>query len=194
MFGNRVTYYCRNWLEVQKNPKIEQDWVYAIWYSDESGWSGQYHIATFRTEKQLQNFAKLIGFTYVWDKLNLNGTKEGRISVVFENESKDDEPANEWWKYYDMAFHSDDKSKNEIGEKWLAVHFKDKCQAYGINSENLKRAKKIKALSNGSIVDCLFINDGKRVKFYRCNPNAKDFYKPLSLERHIKFQQSKGVY
>ena len=56
MNGNRVTYYCRNWLEVQKNPKIEQDWVYAIWYSDESHWSGQYHIATFRTEKQLQDF------------------------------------------------------------------------------------------------------------------------------------------
>lgn len=194
MNGNRVTYYCRNWLEVQKNPKIEQDWVYAIWYSDKSHWSGQYHIATFRTEKQLQDFSKLIGFKYVWDKLNLNGTKEGRISVVFENETKDKEPCEEWDNYYHKAFYSDVPSEQEIGLKWLDSHFKDKCQAYGINAENLKRAKKIKALSNGSIVDCLFINDGERVKFYRCNPNAKNFYKPLPLKQHIKFQQTKGVY
>lgn len=194
MFGNRVTFYQHNFLECQRNPDIKPEWIYAIWYSDESGWSGQYHIASFRTEEQLKKFAKLIGFKYEWEVYHSNGVKEGRISVVFENESNDDEPANEWWKHYDMAFHSDDKSENEIGEKWLADHFKDKCQAYGINSANLKRAKKIKALSNGSIVDCLFINDGERVKFYRCNPNAKDFYHPLSLKRHIKFQQSRGVY
>ena len=194
MNGNRVSYYCRNWLEAQNNPKIEQDWVFAIWYPFESHWSGQYHIATFRTEKQLQDFARRIGFKYVWDEIRPDGYKEGRISVVFENESKDEEPEAEWRKYFDKAFYSSLQSENEIGLKWLDTHFKDKCQAYGINSENLKRAKKIKALSNGSIVDCLFINDGERVKFYRCNPNAKDFYKPLSLKQHIKFQQIKGVY
>ena len=67
MFGNRVSFYQHNFLECQRNPDIKPEWIYAIWYSDESGWSGQYHIASFRTEEQLKKFAKLIGFKYEWE-------------------------------------------------------------------------------------------------------------------------------
>ena len=194
MKGNRVTYYQHNWLDCERNPNIRPEWIYAIWYPDESEWSHQYHIASFRTEKQLKNFAKKIGFTYEWTKERSDGFKEGHISVVFEDNSKDKEPSEEWDEYYQMAFYSVDPTLRKIGTEWLKTHFNDKRQAYCINSANLRKAKKIKALSNGSIVDCLFINDGERVKFYRCNPNAKKFYKPLPLEKHIKFQQTKGVY
>lgn len=48
-------------------------------------------------------------------------------------------------------------------------------------------AKTFKALSNGSIVDCYFLNDGETIHIYRPNPNAKEVYKPLSLEDHINF-------
>lgn len=194
MNGNRISYYQRNFIDCQRCPDIEPDWIYAIWYSDKSGWSCQYHIASFKTEKQLKKFARRIGFKYEWTEERDNGYKEGRISVDFEDESHDQEVEKEWRENYNKAFHSDDLSEKETVLEWLHNHFKDKRHAYGICSENLKRAKKIKALSNGSIVDCLFVNDGKRVKFYRCNPNAKDFYKPLSLEKHIKFQQTNGVY
>ncbi len=48
-------------------------------------------------------------------------------------------------------------------------------------------AKPFKALSNGSIVDCYFLNDGETIHIYRPNPNAKEVYKPLTLEEHINF-------
>lgn len=192
--GNQICYHQTNWLDCQRNPNIEPIWKYVIWYPDESSWSWQYCVASFDSEDQLKSFADTIGFTYEWTSERYDGFKTGRISVVFENHSKDKEPCDEWQKYYDMAFHSDNEEENEIGNKWLAEHFLNECQAYSINLENLKRAKKIKALSNGSIVDCYFVNDGKRVKFYRCNPNAKKFYHPLSLEEHIKYHREHGSF
>ena len=48
-------------------------------------------------------------------------------------------------------------------------------------------AKPFKALSNGSIVDCYFLNDGKTIHIYRPNPNAKNVYKPLDTKDHIDF-------
>jgi hypothetical protein len=47
--------------------------------------------------------------------------------------------------------------------------------------------KPFKALSNGRIVDCFFLNDGEKITIYRPNPNAKDIYKPLSVDEHINF-------
>ena len=55
-------------------------------------------------------------------------------------------------------------------------------------------AKPIKALSNGSIVDCFFTNDGNEVVFYRPNPNAKDVYKPLALRDHIEYTIRNGTF
>lgn len=192
--GNQICYHQTNWLDCQRNPDIKPVWKYVIWYPDESSWCWQYCVASFETEKQLKAFAQTIGFEYEWTEIREDGFKSGRISVIFENESKDKEPADEWEKYYHMAFRSEDEKENAAGLEWLDSHFENKCQAYGINSENLKRAKKIKALSNGSIVDCYFVNDGNRVKFYRCNPNAKKFYHPLSLEEHIKYHREHGSF
>lgn len=53
--------------------------------------------------------------------------------------------------------------------------------------------KKIKGYSNGSIVDCYVLNDGETLHVYRPNPNAKEVYKPLSIEEHIKYKRDHGV-
>ena len=55
-------------------------------------------------------------------------------------------------------------------------------------------ARPIKALSNGSIVTCYFTNDGETITIYRPNPNAKDVYKPLTIEQHIAHCQIYGTY
>lgn len=57
-----------------------------------------------------------------------------------------------------------------------------------------ENAKPIKALSNGKIVTCYFVNDGKTINFYRPNPNAKEVYKPLSIDDHIAHRRIYGLY
>lgn len=55
-------------------------------------------------------------------------------------------------------------------------------------------AKPFKALSNGSIVTCYFVNDSKEITIYRPNPNAKEVYKPLELKDHIAHKRIYGSY
>lgn len=70
-----------------------------------------------------------------------------------------------------------------------------KNECYFYNRDELPDdAKPIKALSNGSIVDCYFINDGTTIHIYRPNPNAKNVYKPLSLADHIEHCKTHGTY
>lgn len=57
-----------------------------------------------------------------------------------------------------------------------------------------KNALPIKALSNGSIVDCYYELSDYEVTFFRPNPNAKDIYKPLELSEHIAHQKIYGCY
>ena len=83
---------------------------------------------------------------------------------------------------------------NELYEVWESDKF-FKDGGYFWKKEELPAgAKKIKALSNGSIVDCYYQIKKDNVLFYRPNPNAKRVYKPLSLEEHIKFQSENGIY
>ena len=63
----------------------------------------------------------------------------------------------------------------------------DRCGGFWKLSDIPDDAKPFKALSNGSIVDCYFLNDGETIHIYRPNPNAKEVYKPLSLKDHINF-------
>ena len=193
--GNRVTYYQDNFLEVQRDPDIKPEWVYAIWYADETVWSSTYHIASFKNENQLKAFADKLGFTYTWKEEREDGFKSGRCSVVIEHDSVDKCTRDEWDKNMEKAYRENVSERaRKKAMLWLNNHFKDVCQAYSISQENLQKAKKFKCLSNGSIVDGYFLNDGKRIKIYRCNPNARDFYKPLSTEEHIKFQRTYGSF
>lgn len=59
-----------------------------------------------------------------------------------------------------------------------------------------KKRTLIKALSNGSIVDCYFTKDNrkKEIKWYRPNPNAKNVYVPLSTKNHIAHKKIYGTY
>jgi len=59
-----------------------------------------------------------------------------------------------------------------------------------------KRAKPIKALSNGSIVTCYYCKNYKQktITIYRPNPNCKSIYIPLSTEEHIAHQKIYGTY
>lgn len=61
-------------------------------------------------------------------------------------------------------------------------------------SEIPKGSRPIKALSNGSIVDCYFFNDGENITIYRPNPNNKELYKPLTIQEHIKHCEVYGSY
>lgn len=193
--GNRVTYYQYNFLDCQRNPDIQPEWIYAIWYAPETAWSHTYHIASFKTENQLKAFADKLGFTYTWEEESEDGYKSGRCSVVIENDSADQSVQDEWKYNYSKAY--DEKASKKAREKarlWLDNCWKNLHQAYSISSENLQKATKFKCLSNGSIVDGYFLNDGQRIKIYRCNPNARDFYKPLTTEEHINFQKTYGCF
>ena len=55
-------------------------------------------------------------------------------------------------------------------------------------------AKPIKALSNGYLVTCYFLNDGETVTIYRPNPNAKEIYQPMTIDQHIAHRQVYGCY
>ena len=57
-----------------------------------------------------------------------------------------------------------------------------------------KGVKPFKALSNGSIVTCYFLNDGEEITIYRPNPNAKEVYKPLEIKEHIAHRNIYGTY
>lgn len=61
-------------------------------------------------------------------------------------------------------------------------------------SELPKNVKPIKALSNGSIVDCFYKETKDKVIFYRPNPNAKNVYHPLPLKEHIEYQKQNGTF
>lgn len=70
------------------------------------------------------------------------------------------------------------------------------CIYFWETPKQTKNMKKIKALSNGSIVDCYIKRDNRKktITILRPNPNAKDIYKPLTLNEHIAFQTLHGIY
>lgn len=53
-------------------------------------------------------------------------------------------------------------------------------------------AVKFTGLSNGSLVDCYYLNEGNKTTIYRPNPNAKEVYKPLDLNAHIAYMRENG--
>lgn len=190
MKGNLISYYDRNFLERQKNPEIQPDFIYAIWYPQSSGWSSQYHVASFKTFEQLKNFALLLDFTFEFDK----DKGEGFCNKVIHSHFVDKDVRASVDRAFDMAFHSADKTERQIGNLFLEHHFKDICFAYNMNAESLAISKPFLSLSNGSIVENYFVSTDTEVRIYRCNPNAHDFYKPLSLREHIQFSKDYGVY
>lgn len=159
-FGNLITYYDRNFL----HPECGKDFIYAIW---DINWEYQYHFASFKTKKQLDNFAKKLGFKYKLYKDNF-GRITGRANKVLKSP-----------KVWTILHNEDYKPIN---------------RAYTITDTELKQAKQIYALCNGSTVPCYYVTTKTHVLIYRPNPNCKEFYKPLSIEEHIKYQEENGIF
>lgn len=51
-----------------------------------------------------------------------------------------------------------------------------------------EKLKKLKGLSNGSIVDCYIGIGENSINIYRPNPNAKEVYKTMELDQEIDFR------
>ena len=68
---------------------------------------------------------------------------------------------------------------------------------YFWNLEQLKEfsngaeLKKVKGLSNGSIVDCYAEINDNEVVIYRPNPNAKEVYNPMEFEKELNYRCNK---
>lgn len=123
-----------------------------------------YYFAEFDSIEQLDFFAETLGFTY-------------------EQYDERTSTSNDRYNYGVMRFCriSHEIEDNSPGGFWKL-------------SELPIEAKPIKALSNGSIVTCYYYNDGKKIGFYRPNPNAKEVYHPLTLEQHIQHVKIYGLY
>jgi hypothetical protein len=75
----------------------------------------------------------------------------------------------------------------------LSKNINSPCDGGFWNMEQLQemsqgqKLKKLKAYSNGSLVDC-YIGIGENIiDVYRPNPNAKEVYKPLEITEHINY-------
>nr|DAE88671.1 MAG TPA: hypothetical protein [Caudoviricetes sp.]DAN17138.1 MAG TPA: hypothetical protein [Caudoviricetes sp.] len=83
--------------------------------------------------------------------------------------------------------------ENGIARFSLSHEFKEEKYFWKL-SELPAGVKPIKALCNGSIVTCYFLNDGKIIHWYRPNPNARNVYKPMTIQQHIKHREVFGSY
>lgn len=61
-------------------------------------------------------------------------------------------------------------------------------------SELQKNKKRIKALSNGSVVDCYISQKRGVISLFRPNPNSKRLYKPMDLDQQIQHKKNRGIY
>lgn len=85
-------------------------------------------------------------------------------------------------------------TENEIKIFAIDWHFVEEKRGFWKLDEIPKNAKKIKALSNGHIVDCYYTKINNTITLYRPNPNAKEIYKPLSIEDHIAYKKIYGTF
>ncbi len=59
-------------------------------------------------------------------------------------------------------------------------------------SELPQNANRYTDLSNGSLVDCYYVHTPNGSVTYRPNPNAKEVYSPLPLNKHLAYQAING--
>lgn len=96
---------------------------------------------------------------------------------------------------YELVEEREDVEGHGMWRRYSMSHeIVDPCNGGFSKVEQLPAgAKAFKGLSNGSIVDCYFLNDGERIHIYRPNPNCKDIYQPLSIEEHIAYVKAHGL-
>ena len=96
---------------------------------------------------------------------------------------------------YEQTGSRETKDCGFVREYRLSHKLTTPIDGYFWNKEDLPAgARPIKALSNGSIVTCYFLNDGDTVTIYRPNPNAADVYDPMNISQHVAHCQVYGSY
>lgn len=92
-----------------------------------------------------------------------------------------------------------------LGIKYTLHEEKDEYNHYTISHDFKKKyfwkledlpigCKPMKMLSNGKIIDSYFRTTEKEIEIYKPNPNAKDVYKPITLEEQIAHLNKFGTY
>lgn len=82
------------------------------------------------------------------------------------------------------------KENGKVSTYFLDTNIVEK--SFWANEELPEGAKCFKGLSNGSYVDCYYVHTEDGAVIFRPNPNAKNVYKPLSLDEHIAFSRVNG--
>lgn len=113
---------------------------------------------------------------------------------------EDEKQLNEMLEFFDMELTSiSNKVEHETTGKIITYNLSKDIENYNCgfwNIEQLKEfsnnseLKKLKGLSNGSIVDCYAEIKEDKVVIYRPNPNAKEVYKEMSLNDEIEFRKN----
>lgn len=108
-----------------------------------------------------------------------------------------DKGFNDWLKRSNLTLEHIDTNKIEQEDETITVKM---YKANGTIKEfsfwNMEQvptnAIQFKGFSNGSLVDCYYIHTENGSEIYRPNPNAKEVYKPLSINEHIEHQRVNG--
>ena len=125
-----------------------------------------WHLGVFRDEKDLDGFLSLI-------EENL---KEP-ISVNFYENLGEIKHYGLSKRYIDAPPYWNMDQLNQFADELRPV----------INGGPLK---KVKGLSNGSIVDCYVMVGDEAFVIYRPNPNAKEVYKKMAFEDEMNFRRT----
>jgi hypothetical protein len=56
-----------------------------------------------------------------------------------------------------------------------------------------RKLKKVKGMSNGSLVDCYIGIGENNIEVYRPNPNAKNVYIPMELKKSISYKKTNWI-
>lgn len=87
-------------------------------------------------------------------------------------------------------------SEGEIKHYKTNYTIKDDTTYFWEFPKQTRNMKKIKALSNGLIVDCYIKRDNrsKTITILRPNPNATKVYNPFTIDEHIAYQELYGIF
>ena len=120
-----------------------------------------YHIGEIQNKEQLNNFLNFFNIDFTGVHQEIEHETTGKII------------------YYNL-------SKNIINSNksfWSLEELKE--------LSNGAELKKVKGLSNGSIVDCYSEIKENEVIIYRPNPNAKEVYQPMEFNEEMNYRSNK---
>ena len=121
----------------------------------------EYHMGEIQNKEQLKDFFNFFNIEFTGIHQEIEHETTGKII------------------YYNL-------SKNIINDKksfWSLEELKERT--------NNAPLKKLKGLSNGSVVDCYAEIKEDEIIIYRPNPNAKEVYQPMEFKEEINYRSNK---